>query len=174
MNSLRISHRLRPLHSSQCLRRSQNQHLSRSQVRIRSRIQVRGRSRSRRHHPGNGRMYLTKSWYHRATVGKAWRAGERMDELPSDHPLSGAYRALRQGDYPAAKKMFEHLSPEYPQAHLYLGWIYENGLGVQRDVVAAEKNYRMLSERNDASGIYYLASLLRRQKPKEAFDLYKR
>jgi TPR repeat protein len=88
--------------------------------------------------------------------------------------LNDAYSAFESDDYAAARSLFDELVKNGNlRAHLYLGWIYDQGLGVSVDLIKAEYHYKILSESNDADGKYYLASLLHRQKKMlDAISLY--
>jgi TPR repeat protein len=88
--------------------------------------------------------------------------------------LSNAYQAFSVGDYNTAKMIFEELANNgVMRAHLYLGWIYDQGLGVRVNLSKAESHYKLLSEANDADGKYYLASLFKKQgRLESALTLY--
>lgn len=77
--------------------------------------------------------------------------------------LNKAYNAFEAGNYGLAKELFERIVQQDSRAHLYLGWMYDQGLGTTADSKKAEYHYRYLSEVNDADGKYYLASLLQKK-----------
>ncbi|OGB26145.1 MAG: hypothetical protein A3I66_23735 [Burkholderiales bacterium RIFCSPLOWO2_02_FULL_57_36] len=77
--------------------------------------------------------------------------------------LNKAYDAFEAGDYVRAKELFERLVQKNSRAHLYLGWMYDQGLGVGEDLKQAQYHYQCLSNTNDADGKYYLASLFQKK-----------
>jgi TPR repeat protein len=75
-----------------------------------------------------------------------------------------AYVALENLNYSLAKNILEDLEKNNcEKAHLYLGWIYDQGLGVTENLEKAEYHYRYLSDLNDLNGKYYLAALLQKK-----------
>ena len=77
--------------------------------------------------------------------------------------LNKAYDAFSAADYSRAKELFEMAAPENVRAHLYLGWMYAEGLGVNQNSAKSEYHYRCLSDANDADGKYYLAALFQKK-----------
>lgn len=62
------------------------------------------------------------------------------DDAPS--PLAAAHQALVKGQYAKARALAEPLARKGDAAALHLlGYLYEKGLGVKRDVSAALRNY---------------------------------
>jgi TPR repeat protein len=77
--------------------------------------------------------------------------------------LIKAYNAFEAGRYGLARELFERIVQQENRVHLYLGWMYDQGLGVTENSKQAEHHYRCLSEGNDVDGKYYLASLLQKK-----------
>ncbi|KQV53625.1 hypothetical protein ASD07_03450 [Duganella sp. Root336D2] len=78
--------------------------------------------------------------------------------------IEKAYMAFETGDYVSARAIFECLENEHGgRAHLYLGWMFERGLGGCEDLTKAEYHFRCLAEVGDLDGKYYLATALQRR-----------
>lgn len=80
---------------------------------------------------------------------------------PNNHArILKAYADMNAGKYTEAKAALERLLKEGDQqASLYLGWIYEQGLGVPVNEDQAARHYEMLAREKDPDGSYYAASL---------------
>ena len=83
----------------------------------------------------------------------------------TDHKrLMAAYADMNAGRYDAARAALESLVSEGEmRALLYLGWIYERGLGNAVDEQKAANCYRALCARNDPDACYHAASLMFRR-----------
>lgn len=66
--------------------------------------------------------------------------------------LSGNYQAAMQAFLPLAQK-------GNPESELAVGWLYDNGLGVDRDETAATKWYRRAANHGDARAEQYIATM---------------
>ncbi len=65
-----------------------------------------------------------------------------------------------QGDHIEARKIFQLLSEkEIPSASFKLGWMHENGIGGERNIIKAEKSYKLAASRNQNNAYLYLANL---------------
>lgn len=59
--------------------------------------------------------------------------------------MEEASRANDQEKYAEAADMFREalsIDPDYAEAYYYLGFLYENGFGVDHDMKAAFRSYR--------------------------------
>ena len=65
-----------------------------------------------------------------------------------------------QGDHIEARKIFQLLSEkEIPSASFKLGWMYENGIGGERNIIKAATSYKLAASRNQNNAYLYLANL---------------
>jgi TPR repeat protein len=80
---------------------------------------------------------------------------------PDNHArLLNAYADMNAGRYAEAKEALERLLKDGERrAALYLGWMYERGLGVPVNENHAANHFEMLARENDPEGSYYAASL---------------
>ena len=80
--------------------------------------------------------------------------------------FSDAMRAYRQGDYKEAKQLFELAIEEdgAMQAQFFLGLLYLEGKGVDRDLIAARRYLAKASELGNARAKCYLAETYLKQK----------
>lgn len=80
---------------------------------------------------------------------------------PDNHArLQSAYADMSAGRYAEAREALERLVQEGERrASLYLGWMYEQGLGVPVNENQAATHYELLAHANDPEGSYYAASL---------------
>jgi TPR repeat protein len=87
-----------------------------------------------------------------------------MHEYTDHKRLMAAYADMNAGRYDAARAALESLVSEgETRAILYLGWMYERGLGIAVDEQKAADCYRSLCARNDPDACYYAASLMFRR-----------
>jgi len=69
-----------------------------------------------------------------------------------DDDFEHAVDAYEREDYKTAYKLFLPLAEqEDSDAQCYLGWIYENGHGVPKDIKEALKWFRLAAEQGDAT-----------------------
>jgi TPR repeat protein len=85
----------------------------------------------------------------------------KLMTAPDNHArLLKAYADMNAGRYAEAKAALERLLKDGErQASLYLGWMYEQGLGVPVNEDQAANHYETLSREKDPDGSYYAASL---------------
>tara|TARA_B100000902_G_C26887616_1_gene705751 strand:- start:10 stop:702 length:693 start_codon:yes stop_codon:yes gene_type:complete len=65
-----------------------------------------------------------------------------------------------QEDHIEAREIFQLLSEkEIPSASFKLGWMYENGIGGERNIIKAATSYKIAASRNENNAYLYLANL---------------
>ena len=65
-----------------------------------------------------------------------------------------------QEDHIEARKIFQLLSEkEIPSASFKLGWMHENGIGGERNIIKAATYYKLAASRNQNNAYLYLANL---------------
>jgi TPR repeat protein len=74
--------------------------------------------------------------------------------------LELGYAAYNSGDYEKARAILKALVNDDVKVHLYLGWMYDRGLGGSSDASAAEHHFRRLAATGDINGKYFLAAFL--------------
>jgi TPR repeat protein len=83
-----------------------------------------------------------------------------MQHSDNYNRLLGAYDDMSAGRYDVAHEKFEQLaSVGEEKALLYLGWMYEQGLGCSVDEKQADVYYKKLCDMGDDSACYHSASL---------------
>jgi uncharacterized protein len=86
---------------------------------------------------------------------------ERPEHLPA---LNAAYNALQAGQQQEALKLFEKLAEEgSATAWINLGWMYQSGSGVQRDLAHAQRCYERAMTTGSQMAEHYLASVHRQR-----------
>jgi TPR repeat protein len=88
--------------------------------------------------------------------------------------INQAYLEFEAGNYTVAKKRLQSIVDEDVRAHMYLGWLYDQGLGTSEDLEQAEYHYKYLCNLNDINAKYYLAALYQKKGDlQRAIQLYK-
>lgn len=71
-----------------------------------------------------------------------------------------AHEALSSGDYATAIRLYRPLAEQRDaEAQYYLGYLYENAMGVPKNYAEAAKWYRLTADQNYAHAQYALASM---------------
>jgi TPR repeat protein len=97
-------------------------------------------------------------------------------EAPTEHILSRANKAFKNKNYFDARRDYEvAIQDGFPEASVQLGWLWEEGLGGQRDIERAAFLYQQAIDKGEVVlGSYHLASLLMKQGSSErASELFR-
>lgn len=87
---------------------------------------------------------------------------------PDDETYDAAGELFYQGRYIEAREKYLTLAEAGSEdAQVALGWLYQEGLGVTRDLTEAYKWYKKVADTNAPKGQFYLGALHRLQKNHE-------
>ena len=121
----------------------------------------------RLNHPQYRDLKLAERWLSMAALDGDDDAKQLLLEMKSDDassdPLIEVRRRLARGESEQAVALLQQLSRQNPplvRAITRLGWLYEAGIGVERDLQQAAKLFRQAAQAGDAEAQYALAVML--------------
>ena len=84
-------------------------------------------------------------------------------EVAQKNLLDACYKLMMDSKYEEAFPLLTSLAEQGSEyAYLYLGWLYQNGLGVTQDHQKAQTWYRAVADTGSPIGQHYLGNLLRK------------
>jgi len=90
----------------------------------------------------------------------------------AEHDLKNAMKAYWSDDYDRAFTLFDALSQQGDErVNFHLGWLYMHGFGTPQDFTKAKEFFKKFEEQEPGPGIYYLGSLLLKERNLEEAKL---